>query len=36
MRGINSTSLEADTVQTALYDYILLGMAAPADFLPCP
>jgi len=36
MGGIDSAPLKADTMETSLYDYILLGMNAPADFVSCP
>jgi len=36
MSAVNSASLQADAVQARLYNYILLGVDAPADFMPCP
>ena len=35
MRAVNGTPLKADTVQAGLYNYVLLGVDAPADFMPC-
>jgi len=36
MRGIDSAPFKADTVEARLYDYILLGVDAAADFVSCP